>query len=346
MFVTLLLLAVLISALSAGVSSGMFAINKFQLQRKAQLGDKHAKLIYGLYGMRYQLMATLLITGTVANTLIVVLLDNALGSFVSILISTIIIMLFGELLPALYLKNRVIPVAARLYPALYRIVVFSSPVTRPLGELFDKWDGRDTQFVYSKEELMRMFDGQKLSDNTDIAIDEARMIRKVLEFGDKKIRDVMTPRRMTKLVLQDDDLGPLLLNELHASGHSRFPVIADAKHNQFVGTLYIRDLAIHSRAKQVKDIMGKDVLYIHEEKSLDHALRTFLKTRHHLFIVVNNFEEFVGVLTIEDVLEEIIGKEIVDEFDQHEDLRAVAKNLAHEESQARSAAERTVDPGD
>ena len=145
----------------------------------------------------------------------------------------------------------------------------------------------------------------------------------------------MTPRRMAKLVAQDDTLGPQLLSELHESGHSRFPVVREELKYNFVGTLYIRDLALEKSSKKVKEVMTKDVQYVHEEKSLDFALRTFLKTRHHLLVVVNSFEEFVGLLSIEDVLEEIIGKEIIDEFDKHDDLRAVAKSLAEEDNKAR-----------
>jgi CBS domain containing-hemolysin-like protein len=74
--------------------------------------------------------------------------------------------------------------------------------------------------------------------------------------------------------------------------------------------------------------MRQEVFYINEQLSLDHALNAFLKTKHHLFIVVNEFEDVVGVLSIEDVLEQIIGQPILDEFDQYDDLRAVAAKHA------------------
>ncbi|MCA9346895.1 CBS domain-containing protein, partial [Candidatus Saccharibacteria bacterium] len=165
-----------------------------------------------------------------------------------------------------------------------------------------------------------------------------RMIRAMLGFGDKKIRDVMTPRRMVQTVTKDDEIGPVLMDELHKSGHSRFPVISEPKHYNFVGTLYLRDLIGELHSKKVKDLMSPQVFYVHEEESLDHALRAFLKTKHHLFIVVNNFEEFVGVLSIEDVIEAIIGKEIVDEFDQHDNLRAVAQSIAEKERKIHDSA--------
>jgi CBS domain containing-hemolysin-like protein len=79
------------------------------------------------------------------------------------------------------------------------------------------------------------------------------------------------------------------------------------------------------------------VFYVHQDKPLDHVLQAFLRTKHHLFLVVNEFEEVTGVISIEDVLETIIGRKIVDEFDQYEDLRAVAKLAAEERRKTREA---------
>ncbi len=334
-YITLLLFATCVSAISAGVSTGVFSLNKYQLKRKAQFGDANAKLVFSLFSRRFQLMSALLITNILANTTIVVLVNAKVSGFFAVLLSTIVILFFGELLPMVYIKKNVVYVAAKLYPVLSKLMSITEPFTKRLGSLFDNWVGNDSQVIYSKEELQKMLDGQELSKNSDIAADEARMIRKVLEFGDKKIRDVMTPQRMVKLVTQTDEIGPILMGELHDSGHSRFPVVADMKHTNFVGTLYLRDLVMESKAKVVKEIMSPHVRYVHEEESLDHALRAFIKLKHHLFVVVNNFEEFVGVLSIEDVLEEIIGKEIVDEFDEHDNLRKVAQSIAEKEKKQR-----------
>ena len=74
--------------------------------------------------------------------------------------------------------------------------------------------------------------------------------------------------------------------------------------------------------------MEKKVYYIREDQTLDHALAAFLKTRHHLFVVVNGYRETAGIITLEDVIEALLGRKIVDEFDLHDDLRAVATREA------------------
>ncbi len=341
-FALLLLLLILISAFSSGISNGIFSLNQYQIRRKAQLGNKDAKIVYPFKALGYQLLVTLLIINITANATIAIMLDSKTGGLFAVLFSTGFILIFGEILPMIYMRKYVVYVTARVAPVLHKVITFMTPITRPIAHILDKWVGNETQVFYSKEELINMLNGQKLATESGVAVDEARMLRTVLEFDEKLVRDVMTPRRMASIVTKDDEVGPLLMDELHKSGYSRFPVIAEEKHFSFVGTLYLRDLVGETGTKKVKDLMSPHVRYMHEEESLDHALRAFLKTHHHLFVVVNNFEEFVGVLSIEDVLEEIIGREIIDEFDNHEDLRAVAKSLAEKERKKRLTAQDSV----
>jgi CBS domain containing-hemolysin-like protein len=130
----------------------------------------------------------------------------------------------------------------------------------------------------------------------------------------------------------EDEVGPLFMDELHKSGHSRFPVYDPEKDDAIVGILYLRDLIGSKKSGSVKALMSPQVYFVHEELDLNHALNGFIKTHHHLFIVINNFEEFVGILTIEDVLEQVLGRQIVDEFDAYENLREVALLRARKDS--------------
>ena len=340
-FALLLISLVALSALSSTVFGGMLSINHYQLKRKAMLGDKNAKIVYPLHSTGYQLLLCVLAINITTNAIIAVLIANKSGNIYAVIFSLLLILIFGELIPILYLRKRVISITAFSAPILRKILGFMSPIVKPLAKIIEKSVGNDEK-IYSKEELLNMFNGQKLAPGSDITPAELKMIKSVLQFGDKKIREVMTPRRMVQVVTKDDEVGPVLMNELHKSGYSRFPVVSEPKHFNFVGTLYLRDLVGESGTKKVKDLMSSGVRYVHEEESLDHALRAFLKTHHHLFVVVNSFEEFVGVLSIEDVLETAIGSEIVDEFDAHDDLRAVAKSLAEKEKAQREKRELQV----
>lgn len=155
---------------------------------------------------------------------------------------------------------------------------------------------------------------------------ERQLIRHGLAFGDTKVESVMTPRSVMDVVQKNEMMGPLVLDELHKTGHNRFPVI-DGDVDHVIGVLYTRNLlTLHDKKTHcAEELMSTPVHYIKEDQTLDHALAAFLKTHHHLFIVVNEYRETVGILTLEDTIEALLGRKIVDEFDAHDDLRAVAE---------------------
>lgn len=156
--------------------------------------------------------------------------------------------------------------------------------------------------------------------------DELLRLQASLAFDTHTVEDIMTPISVVDLANVNDSLGPLVLDDLHKTGHSRFPVI-DRDVHHVVGILYLHDIINLKSAKpSVREAMDPRVHYIHEHQTLEHALNGFLKSHRHLFIVVNDYRETVGVLALEDVLETLLGKKIVDEFDQYEDLRAVAES--------------------
>ncbi|MEO5627740.1 MAG: CBS domain-containing protein [Candidatus Saccharimonadales bacterium] len=200
--------------------------------------------------------------------------------------------------------------------------------------------------LFQKEDLIDLLEQQERQTDNRITKQEIDMAVHTLSFGDKLVRDIFIPFSQVKAVKLGDSLGPILMGELHDSGHSRFPVY-DGKSNNIVGVLYLHDLLQKKQGGSVKDIYQKQVVYAHEEQSLYQTLQAFLKTKRHLFVVVNQFEEVIGIVTIEDVLEQVIGQPIMDEFDQYEDLRAVAarsaekihKDQKHQTPMAREAEE-------
>lgn len=175
----------------------------------------------------------------------------------------------------------------------------------------------------SREELMHLVQGsgQLLNPN------EKKLLLHGLEFGERQVSEVMTPRGVIDSISKKELLGPLVLDDLHKTGHSRFPV-TDGDIDHVVGVLHIQDLFVldaKQRSTTVEKAMEPRVFYIHENQTLEKALAAFLRTRHHLFVVVNEYRETVGLLSLEDVIEALLGRKIIDEFDAHEDLRAVAE---------------------
>ncbi len=191
--------------------------------------------------------------------------------------------------------------------------------------------------LYEREDLLALLDRQKSQADNRFSESELQLLAHALTYSQKTVTDIVVPRRSVRSVKSTDAIGPILMKELHDSGHSRFPVYETTEEN-IVGTLYLRDLINAKKGGDVAAFMEKSVYYVHEDYNLEQVLHAFLTTKHHLFIVVNSFEEYVGIVTIEDVLEQIIGRKIVDEFDRYEDLRAVAADQARKEHAARHKA--------
>jgi putative hemolysin len=177
--------------------------------------------------------------------------------------------------------------------------------------------------IHSKEEFQELIERSNMA-LTDI---ERKVIVNALDFNDKIVSSIMTPKSVIDFINHSEFLGPLVLDELHALGHSRLPVI-DKDLDHVVGILYLRDLLSLDVRKSAtaEKVMDTHVYYVREDQTLEHALAAFLKNRHHLFVVINKQRETVGLLTIEDTIEALLGRRIVDEDDNHADLRSVAEH--------------------
>ena len=306
-------------------------VPKIELKRRARAGDDFAQLLYSAaaYGTSTQVLLWIFIG--LAGAGFFVLASASLPSWIALLLSLGMLWVGFAWLPntstgyvgkaaARYLTPPFTWLLSHLFPALDRIA---------------SWFKHHTHIsfhtgLYQKEDLVELLKKQKRQADNRISETELQTVEGALTYGNKLVRDVMIPWRIVKSVPTTESIGPHLMDELHASGHSRFPVYQD-KPDNLVGMLYARDLISAHAGGQVRDFMKKEVFYVHEDQTLNQALQAFLKTRHHLFIVVNSFEEKVGVVTLEDVMEQILGKLVVDEFDKYDDLRAVAAMKAKAE---------------
>jgi CBS domain containing-hemolysin-like protein len=163
----------------------------------------------------------------------------------------------------------------------------------------------------------------------DIEADHGIVIQNVLSLEDKTAREIMTPR--TVVFALD---AKLTVEDAHARGilHSRIPV-CDGDLDDVVGIVHRRDIVAavaDDRHALVLEALMKPVHFVLETTTVDRLLRMFLDRRQHMFVVLDEFGGLCGVVTLEDVLEEILGREIVDEFDEVPDMR----ELAHQRRRA------------
>ncbi len=321
-----LLAIILLTLLTIGSVSLQKTYSKYsrkELKRRANKGDELAEALWR--AVSFGLSLDVLLWGLIgfSAAVLFVLLSTTLPGWMAILGCASILWLAFAWLPNVRVSQLSERIARAVAPWLAKVMQKLYPLLNRIAKLVSKHSKIHFHSgLYEKEDLIELLESQRKQPDNRMSDSEINIIKHALSFSDELIRDVMTPKRVIKSVKASDSLGPILMAELHDSGFSRFPVVGDDEH--IVGTLYLRDLVQAKASGEVKKLMSNKVYYVNEDKQLGHALQAFLKTKHHLFIVVNGFEEVVGLITIEDVLERIVGKQIVDEFDKYEDLRAVA----------------------
>lgn len=236
----------------------------------------------------------------------------------------------------------------------YQVIAQSSLLQRQASSLYDHYEPQLLATITQRARLIRLLRSAEpwrphkvvISSREELEVlireqngilspAETKLLLSGMDFGLRLVRDVMTPRSMIDSIGKTELLGPLVLDDLHKTGHSRFPVV-DGDVDTVLGTLHVQDMLSLDRKQSVtaEKAMEPRVFYIREDRTLTHALAAFLRTHHHLFIVVNEFRETVGLLSLEDVIEALLGQKIIDEFDTHEDLRIVASRNAHHEAAA------------
>lgn len=176
--------------------------------------------------------------------------------------------------------------------------------------------------LFERSDLLELIEQQQHQRDSRLSEEELEIAKRALNFDNQRVSDILTPRKSIKTILADDTIGPILIDELHQSGQDLILVRESAK-GPIVGTLQFKQLDLHSQG-HVRDVMDSTVYYVHENDSLSEALHAFFVTNHPLFVVVNSFEEYVGVISVENMLRQLFGHLPGDDFDQYADISAVA----------------------
>ena len=321
--ITFLLL--ILAALFSGLNLGLMSLGPHELKRKSELGDKRAKKIYSVRKKGNLLLVTLLLGNVGVNAAIALCLDSVMSGVVAGIVSTLLITIIGEIIPQAIFSRFALNLGSKVVWLVKIFIVILYPIAGPIAWVLDKMFGEELPTIYSKRELVEIISEHTESKNGDIREDEERIARGAFTFGDKKINEVMIPRSSVVSLDINAILDDKTIANLIKHGYSRFPVI-DREKDKVIGILYIHDIIGEKNVdKPVRDVCNRKIYFVNENQSLDHVLNIFTKKKDKLFIVVNKFSEYVGVVAVEDVLEEIIGEQIVDEFDEFDDVRKVAE---------------------
>lgn len=309
------------SGFFSGLNLALMSLNVFELKRKVKLKNKDAIKVYPLRKKGNLLLCTLLIGNVIVNSILAIYLGSLTTSVVAVIISTALIVLLGEITPQAVFSKYALKIGAKSALLVWLCLWVLIPITWPLAKVLDRILGGELPTIYSKKEIRLLLEEHRKSKRSAIDEEEFEILEGGLEFSDMRVREVMTPRINTYSLNEKDLLSKSKLAEIQGKGHSRIPVF-DKNKNKVVGILYVKDLiAINPSDKTpVSKVMRKDVVFVNDSDKLDIILNKFRKKRKHLFIVLDEFKNIVGIITLEDVLEEIVG-EIVDEYDKIIDMR-------------------------
>lgn len=324
----LALLCLFVSGFVSGSEIAFFSLTPVQLEELEDSEDERVSRIRTLLEQPERLLATILIANNLVNVTIVVLCNFALGpifqgmsavwSFVlQTVILTFLILLFGEILPKLYSNNNPLRWARLAVPGISAIMKLFSPFSGLLvrsTSLVNRVVTKKPQSITTDElsNALRITQGA--------SADDKEMLEGILRFGDTTAAEIMTPRTsITDLDIAMDFNE--VLKVVIEKGYSRLPVYEDNQDN-IVGVLYARDLLPYidegTRRKDPEfkwQSLLRKTYFVPESRMIDDLLEDFRKLKIHLAVVVDEFGGTQGIVTLEDVLEEIVG-DIDDEYDE------------------------------
>lgn len=318
-----LMILIFLSAMFSGLGLGLMSLDVNSLKRKAKLGNKYAQKIYPLRKDGNLLLTTLLLGNVGVNSAIAIILNSITVGVIAGLISTCLIVIFGEIIPQAAFSRYALKLGGKTYWLIYPFLIVLYPITKPISIILNKVLGKSITKAYSKKEFIMIIKEQKNMQKSDVDKDEYEFLEKSLSYSEKTVENAMTPKSKVFMIDPEQVLDAKMIETIKQRGHSRIPVYENET-QKITGILFAKDLlAIDPEKKRrVKTIMRTNRSYVKENTKLDDVLKKFKKEKLHIFIVKNSNKQFVGIITLEDVLEQIMGN-ILDEHDTLEDKKPV-----------------------
>ncbi len=328
----ILAVLLLLSAFFSGSETALFAVNRLRMRRMAEEGRRRPALILRLLEQPGRVLTALLVGNNIANVaasvlataMLVAIVGPQRGPLYTIVIMTILIVIIGEITPktfaakyadrlAILVSRPVHYLTLALTPVIWVLSRVADLLVRPLGGRVNL-----ASPLVTEEEIRLLV---KMGEEVGVIQEDQReMIHSIFEFGDTVAREVMIPR-IDIVCIEDNSALDEILRVILEEGHSRLPVYHESI-DRIVGVIYVKDLLTHLKAGhstlQAKEVM-RPAYFIPETKRLDDLFREMRRKKTPMAIVVDEYGGTAGLVTIEDLLEEIVGP-ILDEYDVEEKL--------------------------
>ena len=324
--ILLIIVLLICSALISGSEVAFFSLSKTDLKKISSSNARSLKLIALLRANPRRLLATLLVSNNFINISIVLLLAsfgqlfdfNSLPNWLNFVLEvgfiTALILLFGEILPKVYANRKPISFSKKMaFPVQildkYLFFFITIPMSKMTKFIQDK-------LVFKKPNLSvdKLSDAFNLTDKSETSSEEKKIFKGIISFGSIEVKQVMKPRidvfSVSKTMSYTD-----LIKQVRENRYSRIPVFDETIDN-VTGVIYLKDLFPYLDQKNFDwTTLIREPYFIPENKKLDDLLKEFQKLKNHMAIVVDEYGGNSGIITLNDIVEEIVG-EINDEFNQ------------------------------
>lgn len=304
------------SAICSGLNVGIVSLSMGDLQRKANLGNSSARRVLPFRKNLHLTLAGILLTNVAAISGTSLVLDNRYNGFVAEIATTLLIVVFGEVMPQAFFAHHALKFCARFAPLLRAMVVVTYPVSKPLQLLLDRFFGLETSHLQTRHELGLVIAEHAGAEESELDEDEVEIMRGALQLSEKRVRDIMTEIKKVYWLTPDTKINAIKIDEIKERGWSRIPVF-NRRLTTCFGVLLMKDLVdidFDTTVVRVDDLPVYPAQVVGSMTALDTLFRKFINGGTHLFPVERE-DEIVGIVTIEDLLEEIVGHEIEDELD-------------------------------
>jgi ankyrin repeat/SOCS box protein 13/metal transporter CNNM len=316
------------AGMMSGLTLGLLSMDQLELKLLIAAGtpkeQKFAKKILPLIEKEHLLLVTLLLFNALAMEALPIVLDKMVSSYLAIIISVTAVLLFGEVIPQGVCSRYGLYIGAFMSPFVRVLIFLAYPIAWPVAKLLDCILGTGHAGFFRRhefKELVRLH-GQEHA----ITGDEATIMRGALELRDKTAKQIMTPIESVFMVDGARKFDEKCLDEMLQRRHSRIPVYEREKKN-VVGLIIVKTLLKHAQFAfmpvesqiTVSELPRREFLEIAANTPLDSLLNQFQLGKSHLGLVYEG-TDLLGIVTLEDVLEELIAEEIVDETDEYVDV--------------------------
>ena len=337
LYIIIFILCLILSGFFSGSEVALFSITRAKVRTLVNDKEPGSEALATLKKSPDRFLITILIGNNIVNILaasvatavaIGLLGETGFAVTVSTIVVVLLLLVFGEVWPKMYASRNATRLSLRFSP----IILFLSQIFAPVIFIFNKIAGKMTgagafaHHMITEEEIKEWIDvGQ---EEGTIEKDEQEMLHSVFEFSDTRVREVMTPR-IDVVMLEDTSSSDEALELFKNTGFSRLPVWHE-NIDTIRGILNVKD-AIFSVLETHESIPSVELLseplFVPETKNIDDLLRELRVKKTHMAIVLDEYGSFVGIVTVEDILEELVG-DILDEFDTEEhELVRVAEDV-------------------